>query len=387
VIQDPKNLEVARRVGGREVELVLASDLISRIAVQTCRQSGLSVVHTELLDFDGDEIYFQEEPGLVGRSFGEALHAYEDSALIGLRKADGRILLNPSMDARVEAGDKAIVIAQDDDAIRLSPAREPAIDEARIRAPADAAPAPEKTLLLGWNRRAPKILTQLDAYVAAGSTVMIVADDPELEADIAKAAAGLERLEVARRFGDTSDRATLDSLDVAGFDHIIVLSRSETLDAQAADARTLVTLLHLRDIADKGGVDLSVVSEMLDMRNRELAEVTRADDFIVSDKLVSLMLSQLSENKELGAVFADLFDPAGSEIYLKPAERYVALGAPVSFHTIVASARRRSEVAIGYRVKALAARAADQYGVRVNPAKSEPVTFADGDKIIVLAED
>jgi voltage-gated potassium channel Kch len=387
VIQDPKNLEVARMVGGREAELVLASDLISRIAVQTCRQSGLSVVHTELLDFDGDEIYFQEEPGLVGRSFGEALHAYEDSALIGLRRKDGRILLNPPMDTRIEAGDKVIAIAADDDAIHLSAAGEPAIDEAQIRTPLDAAPAPERTLLLGWNRRAPKILTQLDAYVAAGSTVTIVADDPGLEADIAKAAAGLERLAVDRRFGDTSDRATLDSLDVAGFDHIIVLSCSETLDAQAADARTLVTLLHLRDIADKGGVDLSVVSEMLDMRNRELAEVTRADDFIVSDKLVSLMLSQLSENKELGAVFADLFDPAGSEIYLKPAERYVALGVPVTFHTVVASARRRSEVAIGYRVKALAARAADQYGVRVNPAKSDPVTFAEGDKIIVLAED
>ena len=38
---------------------------------------------------------------------------------------------------------------------------------------------------------------------------------------------------------------------------------------------------------------------MLDVRNRELAEVTQADDFIVSDKLVSLMLAQVSENKDL----------------------------------------------------------------------------------------
>ena len=90
-----------------------------------------------------------------------------------------------------------------------------------------------------------------------------------------------------------------------------------------------MTLLHLRDIADRKGVDLSIVSEMLDVRNRHLAEVTRADDFIVSDRIVSLMLAQISENKALNAVFADLFDPEGSEIYLKPAGDYVALDTPV----------------------------------------------------------
>ena len=35
------------------------------------------------------------------------------------------------------------------------------------------------------------------------------------------------------------------------FDHVIVLCYSDELDAQRADARTLVTLLHLRDIASK----------------------------------------------------------------------------------------------------------------------------------------
>ncbi len=57
---------------------------------------------------------------------------------------------------------------------------------------------------------------------------------------------------------------------------------------------------------------------MLDDRNRELAEVTQADDFIVSDKLISLMLSQVSENKQLTEVFDQLFSSDGAEIYLRP---------------------------------------------------------------------
>ena len=50
---------------------------------------------------------------------------------------------------------------------------------------------------------------------------------------------------------------------------------------------------------------------MLDLRNRALAEVTRADDFIVSDRLVSLLMAQVAENPQLNAVFADLFDAGG----------------------------------------------------------------------------
>jgi hypothetical protein len=115
--------------------------------------------------------------------------------------------------------------------------------------------------------------------------------------------------------------------------------------------------------------------------------VTRADDFIVSDRLTSLLLSQVSENKWLNAVFTDLFDPKGSEVYLKPVASYVATGRSVNFYTVVEAARRRGEVAVGYRLKGDAADASRAYGVVVNPDKSTQVTFDPDDRIIVLAED
>ena len=127
--------------------------------------------------------------------------------------------------------------------------------------------------------------------------------------------------------------------------------------------------------------------KMLDIKNRQLAQVTRADDFVVSDNLLSLMLSQISENAELALVFQDLFDPEGSEIYLKPAEEYVQMGSPLNFYTVVEAARRRNQVAIGYRVQADAYDAGKSYGVRINPKKSLLTTYAKGDRIIVLAED
>lgn len=385
-IAEPRNVEVAKMVGKDEAELIVTGDLIPRIIVQTSRQSGLSVVYTELLDFGGDEIYFQEEPGLVGRTFGDALLAYEESAIMGLRKREGAILLNPPMDTRIEAGDKVIAISEDDDTVRVSDSA-PQIDERAIHDAARTEARPERTLLLGWNERGPAIVHELDRYVTPGSELTLVADVPGLVGIVEQECGDLVRQKLTCREADTKDRRVLDALGVETYDQIILLCYSDQLEVQEADARTLITLLHLRDMAEKENLDFRIVSEMLDARNRELAEVTQADDFIVSNKLTSLMLSQISENKELNAVFTDVFDPDGSEIYLKPAGDYVELGMAVSFYTVVEAARRRGEVAIGYRQLADAKNAEKSYGVAVNPKKSEKVSFTREDQVIVLAEE
>ena len=62
-------------------------------------------------------------------------------------------------------------------------------------------------------------------------------------------------------------------------------------------------------------------------------------------------------------------------------------GAPLDFYTVLESAALKGETAIGYRVAALSRTADAAYGVHINPSKSESITFAPGDKVIVLAED
>ncbi len=386
-IRDAKNMEVARLVGKDEVELILVGDLISRIIAQTCRQSGLSVVYTELLDFGGDEIYFHEEPALRGQTFGDALLAFEDSAVIGVHAQGGALALNPPMHTVLASGDRLIVIAEDDDTIKLSGQAQPPIQASAIVHNPAPPPTPERSLILGWNWRAPAIINELDNYVAPGSEVTVVCGNEKAAAEVARHCHGAKNQKITCLTGDTTDRRTLDSLNATSYHHVIVLSYSDELDEQQADAQTLITLLHLRDISDRAGQPLSIVSEMLDLRNRALAEVTKADDFIVSDKLVSLMLSQVSENKQLNRVFTDIFDPEGSEIYVKPASQYVALDTPVSFYTVVESARQRGEVAIGYRLRAHSTDASRAYGVVVNPKKSASVTFSAADRVIVIAEE
>lgn len=385
-LREPENEQVANLVGGAEVQTVLADDLIARLTVQTSLQSGLSLIYTELFNFDGDEIYFAPASALAGKSFGEALFTYERCAVLGIRFADGRIQLNPPMATPITAGDQLIAIAADDSTLQLSGRTDFAIEESALRAPTPPAQGqPVHTLLLGWNRRAPLMIAELDRYLPPASQVTVVASQPLAAMMQDEGSSPWQNIVVAFREGETTRRAVLDELQLTQYAHVLLLSDSDRLDAQTADAHTLITLLHLRDLSAKLDHKLSITSEMLDVHNRDLATVTQADDFIVSERLVSLVLAQIAENRELNHVFTDLLNADGVEIYLKPIRDYIAIGRPLNFYTVVEAARRRDEVAIGYRLLRHAQDPAQQYGVRLNPVKSAPVTYDQEDRVVVLA--
>jgi ion channel POLLUX/CASTOR len=219
-IHDPANLEAAQLVGGAEAELVLVNRLTSHIIAQTCRRSGLSTIYTDLLNFAGDEIYFREEPALTGRTFGEALLAYDTSAVIGLRPQAGQLQLNPPMDTRIQPGDKIIAISEDDDTIRLSDRRDLSIVAGAIQ-PAQNTPGPaERTLVLGWNEQAPDIIIELDHYVAPGSQTTVAAEDPAWAPAIAQLQTALQRQRVAFVACQTTNRHALDALRIETYQRV-----------------------------------------------------------------------------------------------------------------------------------------------------------------------
>lgn len=386
-MEDKRNFDVAKMVGGDEVELILSDEIISRIMVQTSRQSGLSVVYQDLMDFDGDEIYFEDAPQLIGKTFREILFAYEDSSIMGIQYADKSVEINPAMDTLFKEGYKVIGITEDDDTLipKLDHIEEP--HESKIVYTEPEPQESEHILIIGWNNRARYIIKELDNYVPHGSVVKVVSKFGNTEQTIKKLNSNIENISLEFEEKDTTDRETLEGMRLENYDYIILLSYVDDFPIQEADAQTLITLLHLRNFTEVHGSKYKIVSEMLDIRNRQLADITSADDFIVSDKLVSLLMSQVAENKYLMRVFEDLFDADGSEIYIKPAKEYVQTGQSMNFYTVLESAARKNEVAIGYRIISQAKVADAQYGVVLNPKKSAEFTLSENDMVIVLSED
>ena len=375
---------IDRATDGR-IGVVVSSDVIARVTAQVCRQSGLSAVFQELLDFDGDEIYFQEEPRLAGRSFGESLTAFEESTVIGVCTADGVVTLAPPMDRVFAVGDRVIAISADDDTIRLRGDVEAVAVGAHVERAIE--PVCESTLLIGWNDLAPTILSELDRYVLPGSEVRLLVDPTCVEEPIELPDLANTAVDVVEM--DTAAGARLSAqIGERAYDQVIILCY-RTEDPAADDARTLLTLLQVRQATQDAGspnAGVRLVTELLDVRDVDLARVANPDDFVVSERLTSLMLAQLVENVDLRGVFADLFDAEGVELVLVPASRYCADGADVSFGDVVASARAKGHVAVGFRMVSAPLEGGLGGGsVVVNPAKSRRVAFGEGDQILILA--
>jgi voltage-gated potassium channel Kch len=382
-VKDHASAGIAKLIAGAEVHLLLADELVSRIVAQTCRQVGLSAVYLELLDFAGHELHVAHVPALAGRTFGEAVARITGAIPAGIVRS-GIAELCPPPDRVIGPDDRLVLLAEDHGSEQVADAPAP-VDSDAIVPPSGLAAAPERTLVLGWNRRAAGVVRELDAYAAPGSEVVAVSGLDRVLPESGEIT-GLVNLTLTARLANTTSRPVLYGLDIPSFDHVIVLCEADDRDPDIADARILLTLLHLRDIGSAAGRRFSIVSEMLDERNRELAEVARADDFIVSSRVLSLLLAQIAETPDLADVFRDLFDADGAEIYLRDAAAYVKPGRDVSFATVQAAAQGRGELALGYRLASRTSDAAAAYGVVLNPARDARVTFDAGDRIVVLAD-
>lgn len=378
-IQDPTNLEVASLVGAGRTTLLDIRETVAKLVVQTSRQSGAAAVYTDLFDYSGDEFYFFEDHGLAGSTYAEAQQAFEAASVVGI--LDGDVSkLNPPSDTVLTAEQTLIVVVEDDSALegQSQSMTEPALN--RLGEQLSSETRPTQALLIGWNDRAPIVLRELDRYAPPGSTLTVLTAYGE------PVVPPLPNLAVTVVNASSTSRAVLDEHVGAELDQIIVLCYDRDLDVQTADSRTLITLLHVRDILRKVGSETPVVSEMIDDRNRVLASVADVDDIVVSGEIVSLVVTQLSEDGRLEAVFKELLGAEGSEIYLRPAEWYVQPGEDVSWATVVAGAARRNETAIGLKSPALA-EPGMRFGVVVNPPKSQAYTITAGDAVVVLAED
>ncbi|MBJ7359004.1 NAD-binding protein [Nocardioides sp.] len=377
-IQDPENIEAAQLVGTGRTTLLDIRETVAKLVVQTSRQSGAAAVYTELFDYEGDEFYFFEDHGLAGSTYAEALQAFESASVVGLID-DGVSKLNPPPGTVITAEQTLIVVVEDDSVLdgQSRSLTEPALTMLGERLSDEAQPT--QALVIGWNDRAPIVVRELDRYATPGSTLTVLTTygEPDLPA--------MSNLAVTVVKAPSTSRAVLNEHVLADLDQIIVLCYDRDLDIQTADSRTLVTLLHVRDILGKVGSDVPVVSEMLDDRNRVLASVADVDDVVVSGEIVSLVVTQLSEDGRLESVFRELLGAEGSEIYLRPAEWYVKPGENVSWATVVAGAARRSETAIGLKSELLA-EPGMRFGVVVNPPKSQTYTISAGDAVVVLAE-
>jgi len=253
----------------------------------------------------------------------------------------------------------------------------------------------EKNLILGWNQNVLGFIKELEDYVGQGSVVKLVvpaALDEEDQSELSQLKESLKNLEIIYEVGNYRNPEILESMNPFDFDTISVLSHDEEgLNAEKIEANTIYTILVLRGLRKKipGAEKVKIISEILDPAHRKLIEIAQVNDFIVSSHLISKVMAQISEEKDIAELYVQLFTEAGPEFHIKPIAKYV--GEPpgaYSFYELAVQCQKRGEILVGFKEKKYEAVLAQNYGVTVNPEnKTDPITFAPEDELIVLSED
>ncbi len=385
---------IAHGVSPDEITTIDGQDVLAKILVQTSRSVGLSVVYAEALSFDGCELYFHRADWQE-QEFGSVQFHFPDGVPIGIRHSDGGLEINPPITRKLRDDDDVLILAEDDSTIEFRPSPVATAEDLALAGGRNEQTI-ERELLIGWNEKVSTIISEYDDYVLEGSEIdlLIREDNPEVQATIARLNSELENVTVRLLIDNPSHVDVLERLEPFRYDNIIILSQSdETADPEETDSETIVILLLLRQIIEEQKQPASnhrtkLITEVMNSENQELVARAGVNDFIISNRFVSTILAQISEEADIKRVYDDLFSEDGSEIYLKPAHLYFeSLPVEVSFGDMMGIAQKREEVCIGVKVQAWERDMDRNFGVKLIPEKNTRWTLQPDDCLIVVSED
>ena len=195
---------------------------------------------------------------------------------------------------------------------------------------------------------------------------------------------------------NVSSNEELTSLKPYEYNSISILASSGQ-NSEEIDAKTLTILLEHRQIfqdytQETGNtVTTNLIAEIVNSDDTELVVKAGVKDFLLSNKLVSKILAQVSQAPDVMLIYQDLFSAEGSELYLKPVELYFSLETlmfqDLTFADCVFAAQKRDEICIGLRIEALSKEEEEGFGIKLIPSLDKQFNLKKNDALIVIAED
>eukprot|EP01052_Picozoa_sp_SAG31_P029963 SAG31_NODE_3030_length_4767_cov_3.085904_3_plen_554_part_00 len=416
-VRDIDNKDLIHLAGKQKVETLAAADTVGRLMLQCALQPGLGLVMHTLLGFEGSEFYMAEHPELVGVSFGSISLRFADAVPIGIKSKHTGVHLNPSDEYVLEEGDELVVLADDDDTYSSACNEFEHSTDPPPRTDGDEKGG-ETLLFCGWRRDMSHIVMALDQMVPKNTNLhilcsltedeqrhrMVGGDDDELDSSVhdrdGDGNLDLANTTVFHHQGHHVSRSALELLPLEEFHATLVLaddSAGATRGAEATDSESLACLLRIRDIvATRNGNKKhkptksigpqQIISEILDSRTKDLLAISGVSEYVMSNALIASALAMIAEDRNVNGVLDELLSGGdGNEVYVRPSSRYVHPNEQASMFDVMARARQRAEVAIGY---ILDDGSMEPAIVRLNPPdKNKRREWKENDRIVVLAQD
>lgn len=380
-------------IGYFEDENIIALDsweIMGKLLVQTSLTSGLEMVYNEILSFDGCEIYFHKADwGKI--AFGELPMRFKDGIPLGVYNENEGMTLRPGKEYIMKKEDQILILAEDDSSIKFQSSPVHKLTDIKL-VNSTLEQKKKNILILGWHNLAEIFINESEDYLREGSTFDIHIKEPsdEIKSRINELKELYKGFVIRLTDSDSLDLESLKAANPFNYDNVVILSQD--LNEQRADkidSDTLIILLLLRKIkAEFAEAETKIITQVLNSENQEIITQTDVDDFIISNKLITMILAQLSEQPLIMKFYEDIFSEDGSEIYVKSITLYSdTFPIKTTFGDLIGLADQRNEICLGVRKGSESKNADSNFGVTLNLDKNEVLILNEDDFLVVLSED
>lgn len=124
------------------------------------------------------------------------------------------------------------------------------------------------------------------------------------------------------------------------------------------------------------------MAEILDPRTRQLVNLAKLSDYVMSNEMVSAALA-MSESRDVNAILHEILSSEGSEIYVRLASEYItALPRKLSFWEVMVEVRLQQVVLLGYLPTTAAGSGGEATSPRQNAGGGTGVGEDDADETV-----
>ncbi|MBR5341203.1 MAG: hypothetical protein IK151_04670 [Erysipelotrichaceae bacterium] len=308
-VSDDKHLLPKTKIDKKNIIMLKTDDIMAKMIAHTSTEPGLSIAFKELLNFEGNELYFEKIDELTGFSVLDASACLEDSTLAGIRHK-GKIKLNPDSKTIIEEGDELLLFETERNAYKIIHPEIKDVWKLELNKVKDEKKG--TVVIFGYNILLDTILSEVPSDV---DDVIIVSKHKE---EITSLKKKYRKLHISLFEGDYEKK--LDELaDEA--EHFILLADRE-IDKEDADIDNILLLLKLMDIRERKDYGYNVTVELNMENSYNVAVKNNNIDYIVSSNVASLILAQMAENPDFEEVLSELLSKKGNELYSKTVKMF-----------------------------------------------------------------
>lgn len=292
------------KIDKKNIIMLKTDEIMAKMIAHTATEPGLSIAFKELLNFEGNELYFEKDERFYNKTVFDLSGYIDNATLIGI-KHNGKTTLNPSRETLVQDGDEVLLFEISKGSYRINDIGDKNISDREYR------------------KKEREVKGKLYIF---GNNVLLDTIVDELPLDVENIVLVSNKKEETRSIYSNNNRNVIifdgdyqKELNNIASDarHIVVLA-DRTIEKEDSDINNILLLLKLMNLKEINNYPYNITVELNMESSYNVTLKNNKIDYIVSSNIASLVLAQMSENIELEDVFDELLSKRGNELYSKP---------------------------------------------------------------------